>query len=589
MICHCTHSRPSYLSLESIVSLPKKCLQQLNAIWSGLPHSTEGLDRKATHWNPKALVDEILNKNNTAGLDQKLTELTNQALQNANTDCLKEVIDALSKESLEEVTQSTAARTAIKIDCFASAQLSSLEDGLYTKFLRFFGYALNFLPNLMNTLLSALQLFDTGKDPKTFWEISAALDILYKFVMIPGAVILVVHLLFPGIGIAAYAITGTIVLALIIAFTLYAKWLKPCPRHLEKCTNLTWEAKIGNLNSVVGRETEINALISSFTANRHSTVPILVGKSGVGKNEIVNALAQRIATENVPEELKGMSIFHLNAGLFNDIGGFNDPLANMMQRIIGHEDKVIFFIDEAHAAFSKEGLKDCLKNFFDKYHCIAATTPDEYEKIEEDPSLAGRLNKIDVSPIDTQKTRQILTQIIKDHPIPLNVAEEVLQECSKEQEGDEKRSQPASGKAELQARLYNKYVELNDDYIPDALNKLYTERKTKNEAYCFGRNSDDLTSIAELEDQIQQEEEKLDRRRKSIKVYKETLLHRKHHLLSLSVIAKKIKTTTEEKAKESLTKLFLFEEHYLLNAINRSLEQQEKTIEEQLGFSPNIK
>ena len=179
------------------------------------------------------------------------------------------------------------------------------------------------------------------------------------------------------------------------------------PKLLSKFTrNLTNLAQEDKLDPVIGREREIMRMMQ-ILSRRTKNNPILIGEAGTGKTAVAEALAIRIAKNDVPESLKGKEVVSLDLGLLLSgtkyRGEFEERLRGIMKEIERSDGKIILFIDEIHTivgAGSSEGSLDAsnmLKPALARgeLHAIGATTLKEYQKhIEKDPALARRFQPV---------------------------------------------------------------------------------------------------------------------------------------------------------------------------------------------------
>jgi ATP-dependent Clp protease ATP-binding subunit ClpB len=178
-------------------------------------------------------------------------------------------------------------------------------------------------------------------------------------------------------------------------------------RALEKYgRDLTDLARRGKLDPVIGRDEEIRRVIQVLS-RRTKNNPVLIGEPGVGKTAIVEGLAQRVISGDVPEGLKKKRVVALDLGALiagaKYRGEFEDRLKAVLKEIVDAEGEIILFIDELHTlvgAGAAEGAVDAanlLKPMLARgeLRCVGATTLDEYRKhVEKDAALERRFQPV---------------------------------------------------------------------------------------------------------------------------------------------------------------------------------------------------
>jgi len=184
--------------------------------------------------------------------------------------------------------------------------------------------------------------------------------------------------------------------------------------------DLTELARKGKLDPVIGRDEEIRRVIQVLS-RRTKNNPVLIGEPGVGKTAIVEGLALRIVTGDVPETLKNKRLVALDIGAIiagsKYRGEFEDRLKAVLKEITESDGQIICFIDELHTivgAGAAEGAVDAANLLKPQLargdlRCIGATTLDEYRKhIEKDAALERRFQPVMVREPSVEDTISIL-------------------------------------------------------------------------------------------------------------------------------------------------------------------------------------
>ncbi len=187
------------------------------------------------------------------------------------------------------------------------------------------------------------------------------------------------------------------------------------------CSNLNKKAADGRIDPLIGRQSELERTVH-ILARRRKNNPVFVGDAGVGKTAIVEGLALKIHQGEVPEYLKGVTIYALDiGGLLAGTryrGDFEERLKAVIDAIRADRDHRILFIDEIHniigagavsggAMDASNMLKPALAN--GEIKCIGTTTYKEYRQVfEKDHALSRRFQKVDVGEPSVEESVDIL-------------------------------------------------------------------------------------------------------------------------------------------------------------------------------------
>ena len=200
--------------------------------------------------------------------------------------------------------------------------------------------------------------------------------------------------------------------------------------------DLTAAARAGELDPVIGRDTEIRRLIQVLS-RRGKNNPVLIGEPGVGKTAIAELLAQRIVAGEVPDALKGLRLIALDLGALiagaKFRGQFEERLRSVLKEVREADAEpgngVILFIDELHTVVGSERsgsdagsiLKPALAR--GDLRCIAATTPEEFSRtVEKDPALNRRFQQVLIKEPGLEESTLILRGLKERYELHHGVA-----------------------------------------------------------------------------------------------------------------------------------------------------------------------
>lgn len=290
---------------------------------------------------------------------------------------------------------------------------------------------------------------------------------------------------------------------------------------LQMGSDVTLRARQGKIDPIIGRDAEIERIIE-ILCRKTKNNPVLIGEAGVGKSAIVEGLALKIVKGDVPELLKGKTIYSLDiGGLMAGTkyrGSMEEKLKNAIDTII-KDKNIIVFIDEIHTlaqAGSEKGETspaDMLKPYLARgeMQTVGATTTDEYRRfIEQDKALERRFQPIMVAPPSVEDTIKILQGLRDSYEAfhKVKITDEAINSAVK-----------LSDKYILDRSLPDKAIDL----IDEAMSRVKVKNNYANKQETEVRNKLEILE-ANKEDAINQEDfEKASRLRDEINAYKKQI------------------------------------------------------------------
>lgn len=282
------------------------------------------------------------------------------------------------------------------------------------------------LVNIIESILSAFGVAEFFRPSENFFHADMKFQ---KIMMLINMFTLVCTLLLPLIGAALGAIIVGGTMLFIATVSLVYPFVQPAPASLPEAKNLSKQAREGQLTCIGGREEAMDDTAKTLiSCKKDKRQPLLIGKSGVGKTQTVEALAIAIENGKYPE-LKGKTVFYINAAdLVNSkemFSGGNRILSKICEAMGRHREDIILVIDEIHMACQKREnnvIADQLKTLIDDKpdnfpYVIGLTTEEDYyaDIYKNHEAFARRFKLIPIENTLEEVTLRILSNALLHH------------------------------------------------------------------------------------------------------------------------------------------------------------------------------
>lgn len=505
-----------------------------------------------------------------------------------------EQMRALSKHVHNEfeTTQKTAKELAQISQAIKKYDVEELRQQLQKNSKQFILFKL--ISNLFRTIAVAFNLLNLGKEPSTYFETKYMLDIYWRIIEIP---VKLIRFLFDTILNPLRALLVLVLGSIVSAITTFilTKFFNRCPDELPDCINLINQIKEGLINPTFGRDEELAKIMQTLAANNDTgrKHPLLVGHSGIGKTELMKALAWKLANNDVPDALKNKKIFYVNsAELIKKQSPFalKDPLEMIKEKIGKYRKDVILVFDESDDLADTFGtrfnsLLDTSPESF--YYVIGITTPDQYKKIAE-KSLDRRFTQIQMKEPSEEQTCTILRDMRKREANDIYVPKEILKSIY-EQTKDRipKRSQPDKSILVLSQALEKvRHLQNGGDHESERQKLLAKKEKISSELSTekihgvLTQNVKNLSNqLNEINKNIEEMTNLIESRKKIAACYRDYKRQLEWHEKWLHQTSESITTDADKgkKIPEILEKLYLFNNFFLIPQLDKHINDYVQT------------
>lgn len=529
---------------------------------------------------------KILKRLDAEQLKQLFDRLISSEIKGKNRCAIINCLKLMTADELGQVFQSAISRSGITAK--KAAQSLSLAIQQHRKMMEQITpnknqtarcFVIHLLQSIIDTLLLAFSFFEIGREPASSWDAFNLLQTYGKILAAP--LILFTGLLTIYTPLNALFVTAAIVSCLAIALFVYVKWFKPCPEHIDPCTNLTAQAAKGNLQPVLGRDAEIDQILNCLAAStkQNRSHPFLCGPAGVGKDEIAKGIAQRLVIGNVPPCLRGKKLFIVNTAELFDTASFQaqDKLRRMLNRFRTYKNDVIVFFNELQSAKQKNNeLAERLKSVFDTHpedglpYCIAATTEEDYNKhFANDPTYVRRFQKIAIESLDDDDQILLVLREAARHQAPdLDISDESLKKIRDQAKDNMNHLPQPLASTRLLAKAINVLrSKQNNQYVSKELQE---KRATLANLSSILHHTPTMASqhadeMSQLQEDIAALKEEQVQNQKLFTVFQQIKSYKIRQSKALFAAA-------EHYSEEENKKLFLFLNYYLLPYVKEKIE-----------------
>lgn len=454
--------------------------------------------------------------------------------------------------------------------------------------------AINYLRNLtftvLNSLLASTQFFEIGHEPETAWDASYQLEIYYKVLSIPLAIVTFAYSYLKN----PVATTLASLLALSgLASSLYGylKWIQPVPSRLpHNGINLTQEEKISPKGATIAREAEIKAIIDQLTGNAAGGARqhcLVYGRTGVGKTELIKGLVHRIVQGDVPDVLKGKEVFSFNAATLCEVSNpyrGQSKFEDVIKKLGRHAAQAIIVLEEADGLVLSEKDANKALTILDTSanslpFVIALVSEDKIGKIREYPALYRRFKEIKVEQTTDDQTVQILNATLKLTLPDAEVEDGLLKKIVERTNASEISSQPSKAKNALLQLCGQLQTTLEGSSIKEELAKLHGDLSREESKHLelpsdVSKESQEgllisSKAIESIRQKIEQKEQEIVTFRNAFAEFKRMKQQERSIHKDLRLQAKRLQTQSNEPA-DALW--FLFAKLYLMPAIVQNLK-----------------
>ncbi|MBI5346009.1 MAG: AAA family ATPase [Chlamydiae bacterium] len=438
-----SHSNPIEVKLNELENKIKQShfteseIAELGSLIQNIAKERHSFVYRATFDHLKRIVNSL----NNAELNKLIAKVMELKIAQNNPQILDSLLDLLSiskiqslihnqKQIAKNLPQELAAIKSLASEIAATVPNPDVKNNEeQNEHINSFVTTIhNIFTTIWDTLSKAYDFDPENSAPASdTFEARSRFRDLIELVMLPAAAFKIIFdLLVTATAIwwVPYVTSATIALLIVAIIKIIEKRYANVPKILSnEYRNLTKLAREGKIHPVLGRQNEIDAIVKSLGKMDESAhTPLLIGKTGVGKTELIYTLAKQIVDGKHPS-LKGKELYLiptsslLSWGSFGN-GNYRSRLEVLLKDLKTNKKNAIIFLDEMHVLLDTKGGKDAynlsqlFKSSLGDIHCIAATTKKEYENtIQKDEAFDSRLDKIEVEDLSSND----LLLAIKDH------------------------------------------------------------------------------------------------------------------------------------------------------------------------------
>lgn len=573
-------AQPPLKSLDQLfekLQSPEFSLEKLDAMKDNLKVLMR--DPQIGNQQLKQLIEKVISWGLTTTDPIKVLTLLSEVLE------LDQLIGLVCEKAAEQGTPFTSINewAEIRKDLYKVQNRETVSNASSSHWKTVAWRIINFIPNLMNLFINSLSYLDCHKKFTSLWDRFSLFDIVYKFCLIPYALVQVLTPLLVT-PMKIYLTAGLIIIGISLFVAAYKKWVMPIPEEILNCENLDKKAALGSLESKVGEPLELAHLQSALLAESNV---LLIGEPGIGKTALMERYVQLKKEGKLPAPLQKLHNFSFDCGalLGTNTYGYSELIYQTRTQIEGIEKEVVIFLDELDQIVTNRNAFEAIKTHFLSEggpRIVAATTPEGYAKIIQavGGSFGRRVQQIHLSSPNETMLHQVLWDFLhreaSDLIVDASSIPKLIELLRQHPNFSPGIGEIAKAKKILKEAIGHSRYSFTADYITPivAQQRNFYQMIQARLAATFTHNPADVATAQELRGRISRTESELADYRAAAKKIQDFVREQTKLKKRYSQLLQQAATTGTQEPSNDIKKLYLLYEFYGINAFQTKLDQE---------------